>query len=287
MTTQAFTARTFGVEIEAFLPVGQTRRALAAAIRAAGVVAHEDGYHHVARGFWRVITDASLGYDRGVEVVSPILRGPQGLEAMKTVMRAMEAFGCTVSVKCGFHVHVGCADLKVADVRRVAKCFAKFETVFDLIVPPSRRRDANQYVQSNRRRAGGSYSDDGANRAMALLDGARTMQDVIYANQTSRYFKLNLMPLNTYGTIEFRHGAGTVDAEKAAAWVWLLSDFIEGAVSARPRSRTSGATLTASEELERFFTMFRIAKPTRDYFRARAKHFARLERNAARGVRRA
>ncbi len=265
-----FTNRTFGVEIEAMLPAGTSRGDLAQALRRAGVQAKADNYHHEVREFWRVTTDGSLGYYLGVEVVSPILQGEAGLEAMRTVFRVMSEFGCTVNVSCGFHVHVGCADLTVAQVSRVAKCYIKFETFFDLIVPPSRRADKNQYVKSNRRWAGQGYDDASANRGIERINGAvANLGQLIYANQQTRYYKLNLQPLLSYKTIEFRQAAGTVDAVKAEAWVRVVTAFVDTAITKAPRARTAPKSLTPSEEAERFFQMFNVDKPTRDYLRAR------------------
>jgi Putative amidoligase enzyme len=74
--------RTFGIELEAHLPAGRTKGELADLIRRrAGVRARCETYNHNTRDFWKLTTDASLGYDRdaGVEVVSPVLRGGDGL----------------------------------------------------------------------------------------------------------------------------------------------------------------------------------------------------------------
>ena len=147
--------RTFGCEIECMLASGVTREQVAAAIRLAGLSARSEGYGHGAAPHWRVITDASLGYDHGAEIVSPILRGEAGLADVRTVMRTLTALRCTVNVKCGFHVHIGADGLKPKHLKRIAKCFIRDEAFFDLIVPPSRRRNDNMFVQSNRARFGG------------------------------------------------------------------------------------------------------------------------------------
>jgi hypothetical protein len=171
MTT---TTRTFGVELECHLPAGKSHGDLADALRRkARVHARCEKYNHTTQAHWKVTTDRSLGYDRnsGAEVVSPILRGEEGIEEARRVTAAMNAFGCTISVKCGLHVHVGASDLSVDELRKLAISFVQAETAFDAIVPPSRRRDLNQYIQSNRTAFGGNYDSDAINRAIGCLQG--------------------------------------------------------------------------------------------------------------------
>jgi len=297
-----FTGRTFGVEIECMMPAGATsdrgREAVARALRAVGIDARAAAYGHTVTSHWRVLTDNSLGYDHGVEIVSPIMRDEEGIAEMRTVMRALSEFGCAPTAACGFHVHIYARDLTPKQVARVAKCFIKFETFFDLIQPASRRANNNRYVASNRAFAGGGaasrtsdYSDASANRALERIDGAllnagsNALFNVTRSVQASRFYKLNLEPLTTYGTIEFRHAAGTCDADKAEQWVRLLTAFLDSAAVSRPRARHDETVVTPSEELERFFRMFRIARETREFFRARFALFQRSERPRSRVTR--
>jgi hypothetical protein len=76
---------------------------------------------------WRVVADGSVS--NGCEVVSPILSGNEGLQALQTVVRALKAAGATVNNTCGFHVHVDARDLKGAEVCNAVMRYARFETV--------------------------------------------------------------------------------------------------------------------------------------------------------------
>ncbi len=263
-------ARKFGIEIEVQMPAGVTHRSIANALTAAGVVASDMSYNHNTTSFWKVVQDGSLGY-RGAEIVSPPMPyTAEGLADVARVMNALTEIGCTVDRTCGLHIHIDASGLGLRGIANVAKCFVKFENFFDHIMPASRRASQNQYVQSNRNFHGG-YADVFANRAIEALGKAKTTTDLIRANQGgSRYFKLNLQPLNRYGTIEFRQHSGTADAAKAVNWIKLLMAFVEKAAVSKPRARKQ-ADITPVEDMARFFKMFEVEQEVRAFYIARRK----------------
>ena len=100
--------RTYGIEIE--MSWGRGNRApsqetVASALRRAGLDATAEGYTHSVTSGWTVVSDGSVG--NGHELVSPILRGLDGKEQLKTAMRAVKAIGATTDASCGVHVHHG------------------------------------------------------------------------------------------------------------------------------------------------------------------------------------
>lgn len=269
------TNRTFGIEIEAMMPESGTHEGLARHIRMfsreAGrtVEAMAEGYNHNTRAYWKVITDASLPYGRGVEVVSPILSGSDGIEQVRMVADAMTDYGCTVNVRCGLHVHIGVGDMTVAQIKKIAICFVKFETFFDHIMPASRRADNNRFVQSNRSRFG-SYATTAANDASDAFRAERCMNGLIHSvTGGSRYRKLNLQSYHSYKTIEFRQHSGTTDADKMSKWIELLVNFVEAAPKTQPKNRVPHSNPTPEQECNRFFRMFKVAKDVRDFYHAR------------------
>jgi hypothetical protein len=114
---------TFGVELEFIMPVGMTRDRIATMIQQAGVMCMSEQYNHTTRTHWKITTDASLGYTRGAEVVSPILRGEAGLEATRKVCQILTQTGCKVSKKCGLHVHVGCSNYEIGFFKNIGRMF--------------------------------------------------------------------------------------------------------------------------------------------------------------------
>jgi hypothetical protein len=106
---------TFGAEFEVIMPRAdgrngdRGRRALAEHLGANGIEAEAEAYNHRLRPHWKITTDASIGYDNA-EIVSPILRGDDGLEQVKKLCRLIDDWGCRVNRGCGHHVHVGVRD---------------------------------------------------------------------------------------------------------------------------------------------------------------------------------
>lgn len=271
--TATATDRTFGIEIELFLPRGWTNSRLAAEVaRVAGVAVCDEYYNHSTREHWKVVTDGSLSMPgrRGAEVVSPVLKGEEGLAELRRVMKALDAAKCRVNVSTGLHVHIGAREFTLNQMKNFAKNYIKFEDFFDHIQPNSRRACNNQYIRSNRA-VFGDYSEDSVNRAFDRIDACRETGELINAINPfrDRYRKLNLTSFYRYGTIEFRQHSGTVDADKAENWVRLLLAFVEVSANGRPRKRAR-PDVSEREAFQRFFAMFKC-KALRPYFSARRK----------------
>ena len=82
--------RKFGIELEI---VSINRQTALRALRAVGINVQDENYNHTTRGHWKLVSDASV--HGGFEVVSPILRGEQGIEEAMTVAAAI-----TVAANC-------------------------------------------------------------------------------------------------------------------------------------------------------------------------------------------
>lgn len=217
----------FGVEIECYMPEGATHAQVTAAVKQRiGRPVHPQGYNHQRSTDWKAVPDGSLNdYTRGVELVSPVLHGDAGIAEVEKVIKALADFGCTVSKKCGFHVHVGIgtADMYEAGenvnqpplsfLKRLVNIYATFEPVIDSVMPPSRRANTNTYCKSL------------TSASPAAINAATTFDQVsrLAANNLSadarRFFKLNLMAWVRYKTVEFRHHAGTLEATKVRFWI--------------------------------------------------------------------
>lgn len=221
----AFTNRTFGIEIEF---IGDRGRACAA-IREAGIECNVESYNHRTPRGWKIVTDASIGYENG-ELVSPILRGEEGLEQVRKVCKALSAAGCSVDRRCGVHVHVGGRGLSVDQVKNIVRAYARHESKIDAFMPPSRRGSNNRFCRSIVGRIG--HLDTAQNVAQI----GRGMHN--YADEC-RYVKLNLMAWNRQKTIEFRQHSGSINGNKITNWIQFCVNFVEvqkGENAARPAS---------------------------------------------------
>lgn len=208
--------RKFGIELEI---VGINGRDAAAALRRAGFACQFEGYNHDdhADGAWKVVTDGSI-VGIGCEVVSPILRGMDGLDEACLVAGILADRGATANRSCGFHVHFDASEMSVEQLRAIVNRYATFEEQIDSFLPPSRRANNNRFCKSLRALTA---------CAREAMQNAGTIRQLAQAqNGGDRYFKVNLQSLLRHHTIEFRQHSGTCDAWKIRNWVLFLDGFV-------------------------------------------------------------
>ena len=210
--------RTFGVEIEAF---GVTRAALLAELRAQGLEAQDESYNHATRPYWKIVSDGSVSGANGFELVSPVLRGLEGLADLERACRALRICGAQVNNSCGLHVHFGARELGIEHLRQVVRNYLVLETTIDQLMPATRRANNNTYCQGLLR--GRTLAE--AERQVLAATTAEQLGEA--ANGGSRYHKVNMQSFFRQGTIEFRQHSGTTDFEKISFWVKLLHNLID------------------------------------------------------------
>ncbi|QIX60865.1 amidoligase enzyme [Hymenobacter sp. BT18] len=216
-TPGAFT-RTFGVEIEAY---GVTREALLAELRAQGLEAYGEGYNHTTRNYWKIVSDASVSGAHAFELVSPVLRGYEGLEDLARACRALNHCGAQVNASCGLHVHLGAQDLNIEAMRQLVRNYLVLESSIDRVMPSNRRGSANRYCRSLQR------SRTMLEAERQILAATTTQELSVAANGNDRYHKVNLQSFTRQGTIEFRQHSGTTNFEKISFWVKFLANLVD------------------------------------------------------------
>jgi hypothetical protein len=226
---------TFGVEFEILLPQNMDSYRLAQRLSEAGVQIQVERYNHTVSGNWKIVTDGSLDSTRGREVVSPILQGEDGIEAVRKVCKLLDEVHCTISKKCGFHVHVGARHQPVSFFQNLLRFYARYEDVIDTLVAPSRRANVNNYCRSTKH---AMSNEDRAQRianAQTVLDlaidysGYRSTYRTPSSSDVNRFMKVNLHAFWRHGTVEFRQHQGTVSANKAESWVKLCLRMVAAA----------------------------------------------------------
>lgn len=248
--------RKFGIEIEAY---GVSATMVASVLTAAGVNTVVEGYNHATREHWKIVSDASLrGLPDAFELVSPVLQGQAGLDAVAKAGEVLVLLGAKVNKACGLHVHVDARDLTVKQVGNVCKMFGKYENCFDQLVPASRRN--NRFCDSI---LGGRTIE----QLFAACDSSKTVAELrSNVNSFSRYRKLNLESLERHGTVEFRQHSGTVEAAKMVEWVKLVTGFVVEATSAK------AIRMTGSGKMENLLSV--TNSEGRKFFRNRAATLA-------------
>ncbi len=216
------TDRTFGIEMEF---EGADIHLVANTLNQV-VECHYEGYTHRVMESWKIVTDGSLpNYTTCGEIVSPILKGAEGVAELLKVCEALDSIeGIKVTRNCGLHIHLGVDDLTVGQIQTVYERYADYEAQIDLIMPRSRRGNANwcDSVVPNKNTI---KRQNSKNRL---------------AHAAGKYYKVNLNKLTTYGTIEFRHHSGTLNFTKIVNWLSFLQTFVERSVQLTS-TRTSAA----------------------------------------------
>jgi len=290
--------RTYGIEIEFICKnvQGLTRR-----IRNKGIDVRCENYNHETRTWWKIVTDSSVKpnmaqRNRGVrtarEIVSPILKGAEGLRQLKIVCEALQesdgAEGlrqlksvcedlqesdCEVNRTCGLHIHHGTQDFGIQNFRDLAKIYARFENTLDSLMPNSRRGNNNQYCQSNSSYFGDIYDLERANRA---IEGCNSVREIVNFFRGSRFLKLNFRSFVTHSTIEFRHHSGTLEFTKIANWVCLTQAMVERTFRGKIVSRKDGQV----DNWQRFTTMLKF-KSTSNVLDDVIKYYKKRQRKLA------
>jgi hypothetical protein len=155
---------TFGVEIECF---GVPVPVVVWAFRKAGLtavdtmspgVARDEDWNRAARGqyddrCWVIGGDGSIRGAHPMEIKSPILKGQEGIKALRTAVRVLNKIGCKVNNSTGLHVHVGVKNADTehrhtpATVLEVLKRYDTHLSTIEGFIHADRRGGANQFCQ--------------------------------------------------------------------------------------------------------------------------------------------
>lgn len=209
---------TYGIEIECYIPNGHFS-------------SNEVGRYHSGNqinGFpagWTAQEDGSIrgfgptGYV-AVEIVSPVLRGEEGLTQIVAVVDWLTSVNAYVNNNCGLHVHVGASHLTPDQVYKLADEFRCYEKVlFALNGSKAQFRWNNSYCKNSEAWGDNPLSD--------------------------RYQSLNFTNLfKSKKTVEFRLGAGTLDVETilalVIAYTGLVAKVTQSPRQHRPRQMNLG-----------------------------------------------
>jgi len=213
---------TFGIEVECYI----SRENLQAA-------GWEVGGYHNGREIpdfvgWNAQRDSSLNsppsYElAGVEVVSGVLTGAEGLAEVRRMLATLQRMGAKVNRTCGFHVHVGFAGRSVQELRRLVCLVASHEEALYAVTGSRARRDSC-YCKSVK---------DGAMNGFARP--VRSHREA--SGWCDRFRVLNLT--NLLGdsarkpTVEFRVFAGTTNEVKILGYIQLCLGLVSKAVAMR------------------------------------------------------
>ncbi|QLH52760.1 MAG: hypothetical protein CH6_0057 [Candidatus Kapaibacterium sp.] len=212
--------RTFGVEIEAYgVPVD----IVLAKLREAGINVNAESYNHIDRDYWKIVSDSSIQGTNSFELVSPPLRGEQGLEELRKVCEVLVRVKAKVNKSCGLHVHFDARGYSLDSWKRLVYNYILMESEIDKMMPESRRGNNNRYCRSlSAQYIMGLVLNKGlARRKIFECDSLESLSGEL--TYRSRYFKVNIESYWRHKTVEFRQHSGTVEFEKISNWIRILN----------------------------------------------------------------
>jgi hypothetical protein len=234
---------TFGIELEITLPRTHTMRV--------------GGYHRglqvsgLPRGC-ESQSDASIRAGsgrRGVEIVSPVLKGTEGLREVDEVCRTLRGWGAKVNRSCGCHVHAGVRRNDLRTINNMLHTVANFELAL--------------YASTGSPdRMGNTYA--GTIKRARLLANPNRLGD-LDGRGLARYQTANIQNLiaGRRATVEIRAFAGTTNGTKAIAYIRMTLAMMErsenkrriGWDAAQPQATSCVARKSGrgNTELTRFF----------------------------------
>jgi len=231
----------------------------------------------------------------GREIVSPILQGKKGLEALETIMKIVKRNNGRVSTSCGLHVHLDITEwgqqgteTLIENAKRFTKLYAKYEDGIDSIMPESRKRMNNQFCYGYKRNnhASENMGVAGMFEKIDAISNYSQLKD--FQNWSSygsfRYSKVNWYAFEKHSTVEVRHHSATTQWKKLKNWVLFLLGFIAVAekrntIAPVNRQQTAlGCTMTNSNyanerldhQIDRMMKLAGADAEMKQYFKSRS-----------------
>jgi len=151
---------------------------------------------------------------------SPPLRGNDGLNEIRSVMKVLRDAGARVNVSCGMHIHIGVDSLTQEQQANLIKAHQRFQPAWDALL--TERRVDNQRWAKRR-------TIDNADRLATMWATSSDVRTI--SRQTDRYHALNINSFYKYGTFEFRLHHGSLNGKNATAWIALHLAFIAAVIN--------------------------------------------------------
>ena len=169
---------------------------------------------------WGYKYDGSVyGGQETREIVSPILKGENGIKQLKAICSAMRRSGFYSNATAGVHVHLGAEGLSLETFKNVCYNYTMFEPLVDMIFPSDRRWSNAYFAESFSTVADWERKLDRANHFSDLTNNRGAIMG------GGRYFKVNLQAFHSLGTIEFRQCIGTND-DRLITWFMYYCFYI-------------------------------------------------------------
>ncbi len=187
---------------------------------------------------WTTTDDGSLR-NRGVEFVSKPIPASLAPTLLNNLLVDSLSKTCSFSPRTSVHIHLDMQTATASQVVDFLGMYCLFEKL--LYQYAGRRRNKNIYcVPISETRLATGF----AHNSIQMISDWR------------KYTGLNLLPLASYGTVEFRHMHGTFDVAKLCGWIQLivlLKDFVLNSTDLKKRILSMDAATSWQPLVEEVF----------------------------------
>lgn len=195
---------------------------------------------------WKATFDGSISAQAGytaVEIVSPKLKGFDGIVQIVQVLDDLNERGAVVNSTTGIHIHVDGSNLDIRDIKKVKQMFVQYEKLFfSVLGDKAQQRYSNYYCKPS-----------------SQWDDSRDNED--------KFRSLNLVNWHNYSqkkTVEFRLFAGeghNLNPENIVTYVMMCVGLV---VRSRNCTRIHNFTkpTTDLKDLCKKFISNVLSKPT-------------------------
>lgn len=158
-------------------------------------------------GDFGLMHDGSLR-NNGMEFITCPMSYNAALEAFKTLHGALELGPVPYSSRTSIHVHVNMCNMTMAHLKHLLLTYALLEPVYFAVAGENRKHNIH-CVPLNFTSIPAHYS--------------KPIQEIVKI--WSKYSALNLIPIKSLGTVEFRHLYGTGDFGVYQQWLTLIKEL--------------------------------------------------------------
>jgi hypothetical protein len=188
----------------------------------------------------------------GMEFVSPVLYGDEGLDEVRKICGHARRLNWRINSSCGIHLHLDLSDESNDSCFKVALAYGATYDFWTSFISNARKR--NYYCAPTK------YTP-------ADIVGKDDFHDwAHWASQGDRYWWCNWYAYTKQKTVEIRHHAASLNPTKLCNWIKAHTRFIDGAIASsrsdiirglEGRNRFDQFELIAQwwddEELEEFY----------------------------------
>lgn len=195
---------------------------------------HDNNAPFIIKGMWRCVSDGSLR-NHGAEFVSAKLFGKDlttGLNVLSEYLAKVEPKH-TFSHRTSVHIHLDVRDMTMETLSNIFQLYCMVERP---LFRYSGGREHNEYCiplyhsQAAREAFSMMFNRDGMlYRHLSDPKAEGAAREEINATYI-KYMGLNILPISTYGSIEFRHHKGTSNIAEISRWINMIYSLKKAAL---------------------------------------------------------